>query len=132
MAREFGRSQRVADFLKRELASLIQREMRDPRLGMVGVNEVEISRDLAHAKIFVTILGKESHEAAQEPIEVLNKAAGFLRSQLAKTLEMRTVPRLHFVFDDSVYRGASLSSLIDEARAGDADQMGEQSSKAED
>lgn len=132
MAREFGRPQRVADFLKRELASLIQQEMRDPRLGMVGVNDVEVSRDLAHAKVFVTILGKESSEAAKEPIEVLNKAAGFMRSQLAKTIQMRTVPRLHFVFDDSVYRGASLSSLIDEARAGDADQMLDQDSEAED
>lgn len=121
MAREFGRPQRVADFLQRELASLIQQEMRDPRLGMIGVNEVEVSRDLAHAKVYVTILGIESADDAKESIEILNKAAGFLRSQLAKTLQMRTVPRLHFTFDSSIYRGASMSALIDEARAGDSD-----------
>lgn len=121
MAREFGRPQRVADFLQRELASLIQQEMRDPRLGMIGVNEIEVSRDLAHAKVYVTILGIENTEDAKESIDILNKAAGFLRSLLAKTLQMRTVPRLHFAFDNSIYRGASLSALIDEARAGDND-----------
>ena len=84
MAKEFGRTQRVADFLKRELASLIQLEMRDPRVGMVSITDVEVSRDMSHAKVFVTVLGKETEEETAESVEVLNQAAGFLRSQVAK------------------------------------------------
>ena len=89
--------------------------MRDPRVGMISVTDVEVSRDLSHAKIFVTVLGCEDKDSAQEPIAVLNKAAGFLRSQLAKSNTMRTTPSLRFFFDDSVSRGSYLSALIDEA-----------------
>jgi ribosome-binding factor A len=119
MAREFSRSERVADFLQRELAQLIQMEVRDPRLGMVSVNEVRISRDMSHAKVFVTLLNQEDEQAAQDSIAVLNKAAGFLRSQIAKSNTMRTTPRLHFVFDSSVSRGNYLSDLIDQAISSD-------------
>ena len=119
MAREVGRTQRVADFLRRELAQLIQLEMRDPRVGMVMVNDVEVSRDLAHAKVFVTVMGKDDEEQAGDSLAVLNDAAGFLRSKVARGSTMRTTPKLHFVYDDSVSRGRHLSSLIDEAVARD-------------
>ena len=119
MPKDYSRLERVADALRRDLAQFIQLEMRDPRVGMVTVNDVEVSRDLAHAKVFVTIMGRDSEEDASEALEVLNDAAGFLRSQLAKNSTMRTTPRLTFVFDASVLRGQHLSSLIDRAVATD-------------
>lgn len=115
MAREFGRTDRVADFLKRELARLLQFEVRDPRVGMVSVTDVEVTRDLAHAKVFVTVMGKESAKDAQESIEALNNASGFMRSQIAAVSNTRTVPRLRFVYDASVVRGQRMSALIDAA-----------------
>lgn len=115
MAREFGRPERVADFLRKEVASLIQSQMRDPRIGMVSITDVEVSRDLSHAKIYLTVLGANSTEEAKESLQVLNKATGFLRSNLAKTSTMRMVPSLRFYFDESVLRGQQLSSLIDKA-----------------
>jgi ribosome-binding factor A len=119
MAREFGRTERVADYLRQELARLLQSNVRDPRLGMVSVNEVEVSRDLAHAKVFVTFMERDSEQEAKDVLEVLNNAAGFLRTQVAKDARMRTVPRLHFVYDASVARGRRLSDLIDRAVAED-------------
>ncbi len=115
MGREFSRTQRVADYLRRDLALLIQQEVNDPRVGMVTVTDVEVSRDLAHAKVFVTVVGKETAEDAAESIDALNHAAGFLRSQVAKGTQWRTTPKLRFIHDDSVYRGANLSALIDRA-----------------
>lgn len=115
MPKDFSRTQRVADYLRQELATIIQREVRDPRVGMVMVNEVEVSRDLAHAKVFVTVMGKDSADEAAPALEALNKAAGFLRSQLARDHNMRTTPRLVFEFDGSVLRGANLTALIDKA-----------------
>jgi ribosome-binding factor A len=119
MAREFGRTERVADYLRQELARLLQTELRDPRIGMVSVNEVEVSRDLAHAKVFVTFMDRDSEAEAREQLEVLNRAAGFLRTQVAHDARMRTVPRLRFVYDASVTRGRRLSDLIDRAIADD-------------
>jgi ribosome-binding factor A len=120
MAREFGRTERVADYLRQELARLLQAELRDPRVGMVSVNEVEVSRDLAYAKVFVTFMDRDSEQEAREQLEVLNGAAGFLRTQVAHDARMRTVPKLRFVFDASVTRGRRLSDLIDRALADDA------------
>lgn len=119
MAREYSRTQRVADFLKQELATLIQFEVRDPRVGMVSVTDVEVSRDMAHAKVYVTVLGKESEKDAAEAIEALNSAAGFLRSRMAKINNARTTPRLRFYFDSSVGRGQYLSNLIEKAVSAD-------------
>lgn len=119
MPKEFSRTQRVADFLKQELAGLIQFELRDPRIGMVSVTDVEVSRDMSHAKVFVTVLGKDTEADAAEAIEALNHAAGFLRSQVAKVNSARTTPKLRFVFDTSIGRGAHMSQLIDAAVAAD-------------
>ena len=82
---------------------------------MVSVTAVEVSRDMAHAKVFITVLGKETEEEAKEAIEVLNKAAGFLRSQMARMSNARTTPKLRFFFDSSVVRGQHLSNLIKNA-----------------
>lgn len=119
MAKEYARTQRVADYLQRELAALIQHEVRDPRVGMVSVTGVEVSRDLGHAKVYVTVMGSDSSYEARESTEALNKAAGFLRSLLSRDSTMRSVPQLRFYFDASVGRGRDLEALI--KRAADAD-----------
>jgi ribosome-binding factor A len=116
MPRTSNRLGRISDQLKQQLALLIQNELRDPRLGMVSVLDVKVSRDLAHADVFITVLNAEPKEA----VAALNNASGFLRSLLAKNLNLRVTPRLRFVFDESVERGRKLSSLIDEAVAQDA------------
>ena len=113
--KEFSRTARIADFLKRELGSFIQKELRDPRLGMVSVIDAEVSRDMSHAKIYVTVMGKDSAEEAKESLAVLNKAAGFLRSQVAKINNARTTPQLRFYYDSSINRGQHISKLIQDA-----------------
>lgn len=118
--KEFSRTERIADFLKRELGSLIQLELRDPRLGMISVTDAEVSRDLSHAKVFVTVLGKDSEDEAAESVAVLNKAAGFLRSKIARINNARTTPSLRFYYDSSVGRGQHLSKLIEDAVAADS------------
>jgi ribosome-binding factor A len=120
MAQEYSRTQRVADQIQRELAGLIQREVKDPRVGMATVSAVEVSRDLSHAKVFVTIFnGGEDKEEVRESIKALNNASGFLRSQLGQRMKLRIVPTLRFHYDDSLSRGNYLSNLIDQARASD-------------
>ncbi len=119
MAREFSRTQRVADYLQRELASLIQRELRDPRLGMISLTSVDVSRDLGYAKIYYTQLDVDTEGEARDSTEVLNRASGFLRSQLARDATMRSVPKLTFRYDSSVGRGRAIESLISEAKARD-------------
>ena len=120
MPKEFSRTHRVGDFIKQELASLIQRELRDPRIGgMVSVTAVQVSRDMSHATVYATVLGKDSEAEAAESIAALNHAAGFLRTQIAKINNARTTPKLRFVFDSSIGRGARISKLIDDAVAVD-------------
>ncbi len=115
MAREFGRVERIADFLKKELAVLIQQEMRDPRVDMVSITDVEVNRDFTHAKIFLTVLGCESKESSKEPIKVLNGAAGFLRTHLAKKSSMRITPSLRFYYDESILKADRIGRLLREA-----------------
>jgi ribosome-binding factor A len=110
-----ARSARIADQIQRELAELIRLEIRDPRVRLVTLTAVELSRDQSHAKVYFTVLGPES--AAEETLEGLQRAAGFLRTNLAHRLSTRTVPELHFAYDASIERGARLSKLIDEAVA---------------
>jgi ribosome-binding factor A len=107
------RRARIADQIQRELAEIVRLELRDPRVGMITLTGVEVSRDQSHAKVFFTVLGPES--AARDAREGLRHAAGFLRSALAHRFSTRSVPELHFEHDESVERGARLSRLIDEA-----------------
>lgn len=113
---EFGREERVGAEVRRELALLLRDEARDPRLTKVTVQEVRVARDLSHAKVYFTVM-----DAAQaKPTEAaLNKAAAFLRRRLAETMNLRTVPRMAFVYDKSIETGNRLSSLIDQAVAKD-------------
>ncbi|SEK98532.1 ribosome-binding factor A [Atopomonas hussainii] len=119
MAKEYSRTQRVGDQMQRELAVLIQREMKDPRVSLVTVSAVEVSRDLAHAQVFVTSLGAEDPAQIADMLGVLKGAAGFLRTQLGRLMKLRQVPQLHFRYDESIARGAHLSALIERAVAED-------------
>jgi ribosome-binding factor A len=110
--KDFSRTRRVAEQIQRELAELIRREVRDPRLGMVTVTAVEVSRDMSHAKVFVTVLGKDETES-QVSINILTKLAGYLRHELGQSMRMRMIPELRFVYDSSIEHGQSLSALID-------------------
>jgi ribosome-binding factor A len=119
MAREFKRSDRVGDAIQRNVAQLIQQEIRDPRIGMVNINDVVVTRDLAYAKVYVTFVGSESDEESVEAAKLLNKASGFLRAQLSKEMNMRSTPRLTFYYDKTAVHGQALSHLIDKAVASD-------------
>tara|TARA_R110002167_G_scaffold15727_10_gene62468 strand:- start:17543 stop:18067 length:525 start_codon:yes stop_codon:yes gene_type:complete len=127
MAREFSRSQRIAEQLQRELAQLIQQEVKDPRLGLVTVNAAKISRDLSYADIYVTVMGsyEEVQAQAEVTVKILNRAAGFLRGRVAKLIKMRAVPHLRFHYDSSVVRGNYMSSLIEQAVSQDHLRQGE-------
>ena len=114
MAKEFSRSHRVAEQMQRELAQLLQFEIKDPRVGMITITQVEVTGDMAHAKIFYSAAA--ASDAIQQGLE---KSAGFLRTQIAKRMLLRTVPQLHFVYDASIDNGMKMAQLIDAARATD-------------
>ena len=105
------RNQRVADQIQRDLAELIPREIRDPKVGLITLQAVELTTDMAHAKIFFTVLGAEPENA----LAALREKAGYLHSLLFKRLHIHTVPTLHFHHDESVARGVEMSRLIDQA-----------------
>ncbi len=117
MANEFSRSRRVGEQIQRELAALVQRELKDPRLGMVTISAVEVSRDLTVAKVFFTVLN-QGHDVASTQ-QGLRSAMGFLRRELGRRMQLRVVPELRFQYDSSIERGAQLSSLIDRAVSSD-------------
>ena len=102
---------RVADQIQRDLTELIARELKDPRVGMVTIQSVEVTPDYAHAKVFFSILVGQP----QETQDALNQAAGFLRNGLFKRLMIHTVPTLHFVFDRTTERAADMNALIAKA-----------------
>jgi ribosome-binding factor A len=106
-----NRNHRIAEQIQRDLAELIVREIRDPRVGLVTISGVDVSPDHAHAKVFFTVIGSSAGDAAAG----LNAAAGHLHHLLFKRLQMRTVPSLHFVHDTSVEHGFEIDRLIDEA-----------------
>ncbi len=120
--REHGRDLRVGDFIRDELALIIQREMRDPRVGMVSVNEARVSRDLSWVDVYVSSFETKTKEERAELVAVLNGAAGYFRSELAKRHNMRTTPKPRFHYDESVERGPKLESLIENALLADAKQ----------
>lgn len=119
MPREFKRSERVADALQRELAELLRTELDDPRVELANITSVDVSRDLASAKVFVSFIGQRSVEQCAEAIAALNGAAGFLRGRLGGVIRLRIVPRLHFIHDTTGDRGQRLAALIEHALASD-------------
>ncbi len=136
MSEMTARAQRIADQIQREIAVLIQLEVSDPRVGMVSVTGVDVSNDLAHAKIYITVLnslggdGQFNADTLSEPgvldqleieenLKALKKASGFIRTLIAKRLRLRVVPKLQFYYDSSIEHGQRLSGLIDDALAAD-------------
>ena len=115
MAKDYARTDRIAEQIQRELADLIRLEVKDPRVLKVTVTGVEVTSDYSHAKVFYTTLDGSSKQLQ----EGLDRAAGFLRSQLAHAMKLRIIPQLHFVYDTSIERGSHLSQLIDQAVASD-------------
>ncbi|MET3999315.1 MULTISPECIES: 30S ribosome-binding factor RbfA [Marinobacterium] len=118
MARDFKRTDRVGDQIQRDLATLIQREIKDPRLGMVTISHVKVSKDLGYADIYFTVLAigdQTEAEVIKSSRTVLNNAAGFLRTELSRGIKLRVMPQLRFHFDETVERGRHLHGLIEKA-----------------
>jgi ribosome-binding factor A len=123
MAREFARSRRVEEQIQRLLSDAIRSQLRDPRVAGVVITEVRASRDLGVAWVHYSLIGADSRPAAESLADVqagLDRAAGYLRSQLARELSTRTVPELRFRYDEAAQRGRDLEQLIDDAVARDA------------
>lgn len=112
MPKEYSRSQRMAEQLRRELADIVRDEIKDPRMGFLSFTEVRMSRDLSHAVIYCSVFESE-HQT--ETIELLNRAVGFFRKEIARRIRARIVPTLKFVADESITRGAAMDSLISKA-----------------
>ena len=117
MPKDFPRTLRVGEQIRRELAVLLRDDVRDPRIGMVTITDVEVSRDLAHAKVYFTTLGNEQDVQASK--QGLESAAGFLRRELGRHMKIRTVPDLRFLYDDTQQKGRRVSTLIDQALSPD-------------
>ncbi|PAV26819.1 ribosome-binding factor A [Tamilnaduibacter salinus] len=119
MPKEFSRTERVGDQIQRELAQLIQREVKDPRLGMVTINAVRVSRDLGYADVYISLLTtddlSEDHPDIADALMVLRKAGGFLRGQIGRAMKLRVVPELRFHFDNAMSQSRRLDDLIDQA-----------------
>lgn len=110
--REFTRSERVAAQLRRDIALIIQQQVRNPEVGFVSVSEVDVTRDISLARVYITVFDPELAAAS---IKALNKAAGFIRSRLGKEMRMRSVPELRFLHDASVETGQAVDKLIAKA-----------------
>ena len=113
MPREFTRSERVSDAVQRELASLIRQHIRDPRVGMLSVTDVSVTRDLAIAKVYIAFVGDRSKEQIKEGLDALNGAAGYLRKLLSTSISLRATPKLTFFYDETGQRSQHLDALID-------------------
>jgi ribosome-binding factor A len=127
MPKDFSRAQRVGEQMRRELAELLRLEVKDPRVGFITLTDVEVSADFSHAKVFFTSM--QGEEGLDEILVGLRRASGFLRRELGRRIRIHTLPELHWHYDPSVERGASLSALIDRtiqedrARSGDTDEQ---------
>ncbi|RRS08805.1 30S ribosome-binding factor RbfA [Pseudoalteromonas sp. J010] len=111
--REFSRTDRVAQQIQKEIAVILQREIKDPRLGMVTVSAVDVSRDLSYAKVFITVLNTNDEDKTKQSVAILNEATGYIRSLLGKRIRARIMPELKFVIDNSLMEGMRISNLVD-------------------
>jgi len=118
MAREYARTDRVGQQIQKEIAVILMREIKDPRLSMTTVSAVEVTRDLAYAKVFVTFFNDNADEI-KASLEVLAEAEGYIRSLLGKRLRARIMPHLRFIYDSSMSEGVRMSALVDQAVASD-------------
>ncbi|MBB1317971.1 30S ribosome-binding factor RbfA [Shewanella sp. SR43-4] len=111
MAKEFSRTRRIAQQLQQELAMVLQRDMKDPRIGFITVNDVDVSRDLSYAKVFVTFF-EEDTELVQQKIDALTVAAPYVRTLVAGRMKLRVMPELRFIYDSSLVEGMRMSNLV--------------------
>lgn len=119
MAKEFGRTDRLAQQMQQEMAMILQRDIKDPRLhSMITVSDVDVSKDLSHAKIYVTFLGLAPEKVTQN-LDILNDAAGYIRSLIAKRIQTRIVPTVRFYFDKSLDEGIRMANLVETVRRSD-------------
>lgn len=131
MAKEFGRADRVAQQIQREIAVILQREVKDPRVGMVTVSDVELTRDLQHAKIYVTFFLNEE-DNIEAGVKVLNDASGYIRILMGKAMKLRVVPEIRFVYDKTLVEGMRISNLVtntvrdDQLRRGESPDQNEE------
>ncbi|XKM14221.1 30S ribosome-binding factor RbfA [Orbaceae bacterium ac157xtp] len=114
MAKAFSRTQRVSHELQKEIAIILQREIKDPRLGMVTVSSVDLSRDLSYAKVYVTFLNDEDNEVVEQGLKALHDATGYIRSLIGKAMRLRIIPELKFVYDESLVEGMRMSTIVSE------------------
>ena len=122
MQRDFSRTDRVAQQVQQEIAMILQRDFKDPRVGWVTVSSVEVTKDLAYVTVFVTLLGQEDQQdKIEETIAILNNAQGFFRSEIGKRMRLRIVPEIKFSYDDSLVTGIQMSRKVDEAINKDKD-----------
>lgn len=125
MAREFSRTQRVSQEIQKEIAIILQREIKDPRVGMATVSGVDLSRDMAYATVFVTFLNfmdeDQNSEQVKLGIRVLNDIAGYIRSLLGKEMRLRIIPELKFEYDSSLVEGMRMSNLVSDVIKHDQD-----------
>jgi ribosome-binding factor A len=105
------RQQKVGELLKSEISEIIRRELRDPRVGFVTVTDAEITPDMSHARVFVSVLGSDEERAAT--MKALRRASGFIRSEFARRVSMKTVPEIEFRFDKSIEQGARIFELLE-------------------
>ncbi|EMQ4858351.1 30S ribosome-binding factor RbfA [Morganella morganii] len=125
MAREFSRTQRVSQEIQKEIAIILQREIKDPRVGMATVSGVDLSRDMAYATVFVTFLNfmdeDQNSEQVKLGIRVLNDISGYIRSLLGKEMRLRIIPELKFEYDSSLVEGMRMSNLVSDVIKHDQD-----------
>ena len=111
MAKEFSRARRVGQQLQREVAMILQREIKDPRIGMVTVSDVDVSGDLQHARVYVTFLNNDA-ESIETGLKGLSEASGYIRLLLGKAMQLRVVPELRFAYDKTLVEGMRISNLV--------------------
>ncbi|RUO31398.1 30S ribosome-binding factor RbfA [Aliidiomarina sanyensis] len=128
MKKEFSRTDRFSQQMQREIAMILQREIKDPRVVMPTVSDVEVSKDLAYAKVFVTFL-QDDEEQVKVALKVLNEASGYIRSLLGKRIKSRITPDLRFVHDVSLLEGIRMAKLVREARERDESKQDESNNK---
>ena len=124
------RANRVADFIRSELADIVQNQMRDPRVSLLSITDARVSRDLGVADIYVSSLNARDERERAELVAVLNGAAGFLRSAVAGRHTMRTTPRLRFHYDQLIEGGPRLEALIDRAVEADGERTADADPKS--
>ncbi|MFY9178248.1 MAG: 30S ribosome-binding factor RbfA [Venatoribacter sp.] len=118
MAKEFSRTSRLADQIQRELAHMIQFNLKDPRLGLVTLNQVKVAKDLGYADVYFTVMGAKGESDAEirkQTSKILNDAAGFMRGELSRLISTRITPQLRFHYDETIERGMHLTNLIKQA-----------------